>query len=223
MKAMIVPLIVGLLAMGFAAPALFAPGSTAALRIRATEAMAPCAAAAARAFAATGGPRATLETGDLDDATADVLLGSGVEITRALESGLGRDDSDVAIAEIPWVLVLADHAPAVSSLDEAVRAGLAVEVLAGPAAYEARRALSSKTTRVHESRDLAALRKAEAGLVPLSLAGAGRRIAVDVPALVAQAAVGARAQSPEAALRFVTFVGGDAGKRAFSECGVSGR
>jgi hypothetical protein len=220
---MIVRLVVGLLALGLAAPsllaALFAPGSTAALRIRATEAMAPCAATAARAFAATGGPRATLETGDLDDATADVLLGSGVEITRALESGLGRDDSDVAIAEIPWVLVLADRAPAVSSLDEAVRAGLAVEVLAGPAAYEARRALSSRTTRVHESRDLAALRKAEAGLVPLSLAGAGRRIAVDVPALVAQAAVGARAQAPEAALRFVAFVGSDAGKRAFSECG----
>lgn len=213
---MLVRLVVGLLA-------LLASGATTPLRIRATEAMAPCAAAAARAFAATGGRLATVETGSLDDATADVLLGSGVEITRALESGLGRDDTDVAIAEIPWVLVLADRAPAVSSLEEAVRAGLEVEVLAGPAAYEARRFLSSRVAQVREGRDLAELRKAEGALVPLSLAGPGRRIRVDVPALVAQAAVGARAQAPDRAGTFLAYLGAESGKRAFSECGVSGR
>lgn len=209
-----------------AAPAVsarFAPGPATPLRIRATEAMAPCASAAARTFATAGGPAATVETGALDDATADVLVGSGVEMTRALESGLGRDDSDVAIAEVPWVLVLADRAPAVVSLDEAVRAGLEVEVLAGAAAHEARRLLSGKVARVRESGDVAELRKAEAALVPLSLAGPGRRITVDVPALVAQAAVGARAAAADVARTFVTYLGSEAGKRAFSECGLPGR
>jgi hypothetical protein len=160
-----------------------------------------------------------VETGDLTDAAADVLVGSGPEVTRVLESGLGRDDSDVAIAEVPWVLVLSDAAPAVGSLEDAARAGLEVEVLAGPASYEARRALAAKSSRVRESRDVAALRKAQVALVPLSLAGRGRRVAVDVPPLVAQAAVGATAAAPDAAQAFVAFLGSVDGRRAFAACG----
>jgi hypothetical protein len=208
---MSVPFVASLLAV-LAAPA--APP----LRVRATEAMAPCVAAAAKAFAATGGRAAAVETGDLKDATADVLVGSGPEVTRALESGLGRDDSDVAIAEVPWVLVLSEAAPAVASLEEAVRAGLEVDVLSGPASYEARRALASKSSRLRES-DLTTLRKAPAALVPLSLAGPGRRVAVDVPALVAQAAVGVSASAPDGARAFVAFLGSDEGRRAFAACG----
>jgi hypothetical protein len=198
---------------------LLAVGAAAPLRVRATVAMAPCAEAAARAFAAKGGGAAAVETGALDDPTADVLLGSGVEMTRALESGRGRDDSDVAIAEVPWVLVLADAAPAVSSLEEAARAGIEVQVLAGPASHEARRALEARTSRVRDSSDLAALRKAGAALLPLSLAGPGRKVAVEVPALVAQAAVGSRSAAPEAGQAFVAFLGSDEGRRAFAACG----
>jgi hypothetical protein len=125
-----------------------APPPSPSLRVRATEAMAPCVTVAAQAFASTGGRGASVETGDLNDRTADVLVGSGPEMTRALESGLGRDDSDVAIAEVPWVLVLSDAVPTVASLEDAVRAGLEVDVLAGPASYEARRVLVAKSSRV---------------------------------------------------------------------------
>ena len=189
-----------------------------ALRVRATEAMAPCAAAATRVFTGGGGSRLTVETGDLADASADVLVGSAVEVTRALESGRALIDSDVEIARVPWVLVLGEAAPVVESLKAIAVAGLEVEVPAGPASYEARRALSAASAgRVRES-DASALRKAGIALVPLSLAGPGRRIAVDVPALVAQAAVGSRAASPDTARAFVAFLGGEEGRRAFAEC-----
>ena len=194
-----------------------------ALRVRATEAMAPCAAAATRVFTGGGGSRLTVETGDLADASADVLVGSAVEVTRALESGLALIDSDVEIARVPWVLVLGEAAPVVESLKAIAVAGLEVEVPAGPASYEARRALSAASAgRVRES-DASALRKAGIALVPLSLAGPGRRIAVDVPALVAQAAVGSRAVSPDTARAFVAFLGGEEGRRAFAECGGKNR
>lgn len=194
-----------------------------ALRVRATEAMAPCVASAARVFTGGAGSRPTVETGDLGDASADVLVGSAVEVTRALESGRARDDTDVEIARVPWVLVLGEAAPVVESLKAIAVAGLEVEVPAGPASYEARRALlAASAARVRES-DASALRKAGIALVPLSLAGPGRRIAVDVPALLAQAAVGARAASPDAARAFVAFLGGEDGRRAFADCGGKSR
>lgn len=194
------------------------------LRLRATETLAPCAEAAARAFAATAGRGVALEVGAPDDATADVLLASSVEITRALESGLATDETEVEIARVPWVLVLADRAPAVQSLEEAARAGIEVELPAGPASYEARRTLAAASARVRESRDTAGLRKAEAALVPLSLAGPGRRIAVaEVPALVAHATVGARARSPEIGRAFAAFLGSERGRSAFAACGGKGR
>jgi hypothetical protein len=223
-EAMIVRHIVGL--AGTVAALLAASsfaGPAASLRVRATEALHPCAVAAARAFAATGGGAVTVEVGALDDATADVLLGSSFEMTRALEAGLGRDDSDVALAEIPWVLVLAERAPVVASLEEAARAGLEIGVWSGPDASDARRALSARTIRASEGRDASTLRKAEAALLPLSLAGPGRRIRVDIPALVAQAALGARSSAPESARKLLAYLGGEAGQRAFSDCGVEGR
>ena len=194
-----------------------------ALRVRATEAMAPCIAAATRVFTGGSGRSLNLETGDLADAGADVLVGSAVEMTRALESGRAQSDSDVEIASVPWVLVLGEAAPALQSLKEVAAAGLEVEVPAGPASYEARRVLAAAAAgRVRES-DASSLRKAEIALVPLSLAGPGRRIAVDVPALVAEAAVGARAASPEAARAFVAFLGEENGRRAFAGCGAPSR
>ena len=204
----------GLVILALGGGSLFAAGP--AVRARATEAMAPCTTAAARAYAAAGGGAVAVETGELE-ASADVLVGSGIEITRALESGAGNDDSDVAIAEVPWVLVLSDRAPAVKSLDEAARAGVEVEVLAGRASHEAVRLVTAKTGRVREQ-DAAGLRKAEAALVPASLAGPGRRIAVDLRALEAQAAVGSRAGDPAAARAFVAFLGSDPGRRAFASC-----
>jgi hypothetical protein len=181
--------------------------------------MAPCVTAAASAFAARGGRAAAVEIGELKDAAADVLVGSGPELTRALESGVARDDSDVAIAEVPWVLLVAEGAPLVGSIEQAVEAGATVDVPAGPVGVEARRFLRARSSRVREGRDLAALRAAPLALVPLSVAGPGRRVAVDVPALVAQAAVGTSAPSADAARAFVEFLGTAEGRRAFASCG----
>jgi hypothetical protein len=201
--------------LGLLSGAVLAPAA-ASLRIRATEAMAPCAAAAATAYAATGGEAAVVETGPLE-AAADVLVGGGIEITRALESGAGRDDSDVAVTDVPWTLVLADRAPAVKSVEEAVRAGIEIEVLGGPSAHEAKRFLEGKSARTRDN-DGPGLRRAEAALVPVSLAGPGRRLAVEVPALTAQAAVGRHSAAEAAARRFVAYLASPRGREAFAAC-----
>jgi len=213
-------LVLALSLAAFGPPVPAAPPAP--LRVRATEAMAPCSVAAARAYSLAGGPQAVVETGALE-ATADVLVGSGIEITRALESGVGRDDSDVAVVEVPWVLVLSERAPAVKSLDEAAAAGIEIEVLKGSASHEAQRALAEKTKTRAREQDASSLRKAEAALVPASVAGPGRRITVDVPALRAQAAVGSRSGAVAAARAFVAFLGSDAGRRAFASCSEPAR
>ncbi len=187
--------------------------------VRASEAAAPCAGAAARAW---GGPsRASVEAGDLRDAgDADVLVGSGVEITRAVESGRAVDSTETAVAKIPWVLSVAGGNPLkLGSLQDLGPKGVEVVVLGGPAAYEARRALAAHPPRsVHESTDARALRDAAVALVPLSLAGGGERIGVDVPAIVVRAAVTSGAPHPDAARAFVQFLGSGAGQKAFASC-----
>jgi hypothetical protein len=191
------------------------------LRLRATEAVATCFEAAARAYplAAAGG--VAVEVGDLrGSGTVDVLAGSAVEMTRALESGLGLDETDVAVARIPWVVVVSPGATAkVERLADLAPPGLEVDVLGGPAAYEARRALQAvKAQGVRESRDPSTLKQARIALVPLSLAGAGERVSVDVPPLVAHAAVAAHTGQRKAAEALVSFLASEPGQRAFAVC-----
>ena len=190
------------------------------LRVRVTPAVAPCVTAASPSWP---GARVAVETAGLrDPGPADVLVGTGVEMTRALEGGQGVVNSDVEIAEIPWVLSVASGNPLrVRSLTEAREKGVEVVVLGGPAAYEARRALAGGgTSRVRESTDRQVLRAASVALLPLSLAGSGERIAVpEVPALRATAAVAVGAAQPERAEQFVRFLGSEAGQRAFAACG----
>ena len=190
------------------------------LRVRVTPAVAPCVTAASPSWP---GARVAVETAGLrDPGPADVLVGTGVEMTRALEGGQGVVNSDVEIAEIPWVLSVASGNPLrVRSLAEAREKGVEVVVLGGPAAYEARRALAGGgTSRVRESTDRQVLRAASVALLPLSLAGSGERIAVpEVPALRATAAVAVGAAQPERGEQFVRFLGSEAGQRAFAACG----
>jgi len=66
--------------------ALFAADDS--LRVRSSAVCAPCVEAAGRAWEARGGRPVSVETGGLRDRGAwDVLVGSGVELTRALEGG----------------------------------------------------------------------------------------------------------------------------------------
>jgi accessory colonization factor AcfC len=194
------------------------PGAEA-LRVRASSAVAPCVAAAAREFhpvtasVAVGGFR------DLHD--ADVFVGADVEVTRALESGGGVIRSEADVARIPWVLVVGSGNPlALRGTGDLAHAGGDVWVLGGLAASQARRVLAEvPPERLKESEDAGRLRDASPALVPLSLAGAGERLAVDMPALVARAVVAAGTKQPEAAMAFVAFLASEPGQRAFAKCG----
>jgi len=198
-----------------------APGSGAdeALRVLASSVAAPCTEAAGAAWQASEGRRVVVDVSGLRaKGDWDVLVGSSVELTRALEGHDAVSDSDVEIASIPWVL----HLPAggtVRSLDDLARSGTEAVVLGGDAAYEARRALQEHNVgRVRESTDDARLRSAAVALVPLSLAGEGERVPVDVPPIRVGAAIGIRASHPGDAASFVRYLGSGEGQRAFAAC-----
>ena len=189
-----------------------------ALRVRATTAVAPCVEAAARAWERAGG-RAVVETGALGDAAAAaVLVGASAEVTRALESGAAAPDSDAEVARVPWVLVVTAGNPyGVRTLADAARAGIEVWVAGGAAAHNARRAAEAAAPQqVREASDGVAPAGAAAALAPLCLAGAGERVAVDVPELVVEAAVSARTSHAAWAGDFVTYLASPAGRRAFA-------
>ena len=198
-----------------AAPAV----SNDALRVRSSAVASPCVEAAARVWSAERGREVSVETGGLrDEGSWDVLVGAGVEVTRALE---GRDaviGSEVEIATIPWVLRLSGGAE-VRSLSDVVGSGTEIVLPAGPASYEARRALAEKgQPRVLETTDAARLRSAPVALVPLSLAGSGRQVAVDVPPIPVSAAVGKRSRQPVDAADLVRFLGSERGQDVFAAC-----
>jgi extracellular solute-binding protein len=186
------------------------------VRVRATTAVSPCVMAAARAYKKKG--RVVVETGPLADAAgADVLVGASAEVTRALEGGAAAADSDAEVARVKWVLVVPEGNPnQIHGLADAERAAVEVWVAGGTAAHEARRAAEKLApARVREAPDGAIPRGAAAALAPACLAGAGERLAVEVPDLVVEAAVSAAASRPEAARDFVAFLASAPGRRAF--------
>jgi len=189
-----------------------------ALRVRSASVSAPCVEAVGMAW---GGGAVSVETGSLrDGGDWDVLVGSSVETNRALEAGDAVIDSDVDVALIPWVLSLASSGD-VHALADVVRSGAEILVPAGAASYEARRALAEEgTARVVETDDRARLGSAPVALVPVSLAGPGRQVEVDVRPIRVVAAVGIRTRSARDAQAFVEFLGSKAGQDVFAACGA---
>jgi ABC-type sulfate transport system substrate-binding protein len=198
----------------------FAAGSDA-LRVRSAAVAAPCVEAVGAAWEAREGRGVVVQSGSLrDGGDWDVLVGSSVEINRSLEGGDAVIDSDVDVARIPWVLRLAGGGQ-VRALSDVVRSGVEIVVPAGPAAYEARRVLAEAgTARVVETDDRARLRSAPVALVPVSLAGPGRQVEVDVRPISVIAALGIRARSTLDARAFVQFLGSEAGQDVFAACGA---
>jgi hypothetical protein len=182
---------VGRLASCLAAALLLAgpssPQTATALRVRASAAVFPCVSFAASGF--QGGFPVAIDEGDLADLVDEQLLvGSGVEITRAIEAGLAVEGTDVDLVRIPWVLKAPSGGP--RKLEDLSRASARVVVLGGTAAYEARRALSALPRgRLFETTDPDVLRQARIAVVPLSLAGAGPHQPLDIPPIVARAAL----------------------------------
>ena len=190
------------------------------LRVRVSVEAAPCVAAASRTWS---GRKIVFETAALrDPGPADVIVGTGPEMTRALEGGRAVVNSDVDVAEIPWVLSVAAGNPLrLRDLADLGTREMEVLVLGGPSAYEARRALGTGrgSLRVREASDRETLRAAPVALVPLSLAGAGDRIKVDLPPLRASAAIAVGAAQPEQAAALVRYLGSEGGQHAFASCG----
>jgi len=193
-----------------------------ALRVRSSSVSAPCVEAVGLAWETREGRAVAVETGSLrDGGDWDVLVGSSVEANRALEGGDAVIDSDIDVALIPWVLRLASGG-AVRALSDVVRSGTEIVLPAGPASYEARRALAEEgTARVVETDDRARLRSAPVALVPVSLAGAGPQVEVDVQPIRVVAAVGSRARFARDAEAFVQFLGSPTGQDAFAACGAA--
>ena len=186
------------------------------LVVRASPLLAPCVEAAALndpARAVRVDPSAGLDA-------ADVLVGADVEVTRALEMGMALPDSDLDVARIPWVLrVPAGNPSRIVGLEDALARDLEVVLPKDPAAYEARRRAAGRGDRVREAADPRELRSASVALVPLSLAGAGERIPVDLRPIEVRAAVLSGSRQTATARAFVSFLASEPGQRAFTVCG----
>jgi hypothetical protein len=212
-------LVLGLLA----APLLAAP---AALRVKASPAVAPCVAAAAAEYQRTSGRRVGVETatiGSADSAAgADVVVAADSELNRVIESGASDPDLEVEVATIPWVLAGAPGtaAPELRSL---ARPGSVVRTLHGAVARETWRRLQLQgfsPARVERVRETPVrLQAGEAAVVPLSLAGPGPVTTLDVPPLRVRA-LGVRASPRRDADRaFLDFLAAGPGNAAFRACG----
>jgi hypothetical protein len=188
------------------------------LRVRASFVVAPCVEAA---VAAWPGPHAAVQVetaGPSSPGPADVLVASSVELTRALEGGTADEGTDVDVARVPWVMQVRSAGGKVHGAADLATADIEVTVPDSPAAYEARRwAAAAGGGRVREA-GARELREAAVAVIPLSLAGTGERIAVDVPPLVVRAALALRPERPADARAFLAFLSSEPGQKAFAAC-----
>jgi hypothetical protein len=160
------------------------PASAAELRVRASEAMAPCLGPALDAFRRETRVPVALEVG-APDGTASLVVGDDSELTQLLEGGTADARTAIDLGSVPWVAVFPPDSTA-EALTAITGAG-EVAVLGGPAGERARESLGARALEV--TRDTRALQSAPYALVPRTLAGPGRKRPADVPALVAVAAV----------------------------------
>jgi hypothetical protein len=212
-------LVLGLLS----APLLAGP---AALRVKASPAVAPCVAAAAAELQRSSGRRVAVETtaiGSQDSADgADVVVAADSELHRVIESGASDPDAEVEVATIPWVLA---GAPGTSPPDvrSLARAGSVVRTLGGAVARETWRRLHLEgfsPARVERVRETPVrLQSGEAAVVPLSLAGAGPLTTLDVPPLRTRALVVRASPRRDAGRAFLDFLAAGPGNAAFRACG----
>ena len=189
--------------VALAALLLAVPAGAAELRVRASEAMAPCLGPALDAFARESRVPVLLEVGAPDGAgKASLLVGDDAELRRALEGGGADVRTAIDLGYVPWVAVIPLDSPP-QSLTAFAGAG-EVAVLGGPAGERARESLGARQLEV--TRDVRALRAARYALVPRTLAGPGHQRPSDVPALVAVAAVVDGAPAEADARRLLAYL-----------------
>lgn len=179
------------------------PVRAADLRVRASEAFAPCLGPALDAFTRASRVPVALEAGDPDvTGKASLVVGGDAELRRLLEGGTADARTAADLGEVPWVTVFPPGSTARSLA--ALAAADEVAVLGGPAGERARESLGTRALQV--TRDPRALSAAPYALVPRTLAGPGQQRPVDVPALVAVAAVVERSPAEADARRLLAFL-----------------
>jgi accessory colonization factor AcfC len=107
----------------------------------------------------------------------------------------------------------------IASLEDALARGLELVLPRDAAAYEARRLAAGRGDRVREAASPGELRSAPVALVPLSWAGTGERVPVDLRPIEVRATVLTGSKQAAAARAFVSFLASETGQRAFATCG----
>jgi hypothetical protein len=197
------------------------------LRVKASPAVAPCAAAAGAAYESATGRAVAVEAvsiGAHDSASgADVVVAADEELNRVIESGATSPDLDVDVAKIPWVLAGSAGSGVVDTAALG-RTAAPVRMLGGVVGREPLRVLQKQGSapkqlaRLRDARELR-LGRGELAIVPLSLAGSLPVSSLDVPPLTARA-LGVRASArQDAARQFLDFLAGQQGNAAFRACG----
>lgn len=197
-----------LLRIGLPALALVLAGESIAaeaLRVRTSEAFAPCVRPVLDAFSRERALPAVLDLGTPDPPRgAALVVGDDSEMTRLLEGGRADVSTAVDLGYVPWVSVMPPGSP-VRAL-----AGLTdgrVAVLGGPAGRVARESLGGlPAERLLVSKDAAELARAPYALLPRSLAGPGEHRRADVAPLVATAAVVTGTPRESDARRLLAFL-----------------
>lgn len=183
-----------------------------AVRVRADDVASGCLVSALKADAGRGALTGAAEA-------ADALVATAAEITRAVESGAAVEGSEVAIARIPFVLVVPAGNPlGLRGLEDVGRAGGELAVSDLPAAHEARRAAEFAAPGRVRPAGAARARSATLALVPLSLAGAGDRLATGLRPLEIRGVVLATARDPQAARELLRRLAAAPAQDAFAAC-----
>ena len=196
------------------------PPSSRVVRVRTNVAFSKCAAALVESYGRARGVRVSIEVASsLSVEGADLVIGEDAELTRILEGGLADVRTAADMGEVPWLLVTGPNEPAAPGALSALRAtATPLTTLGGVLGREARSRIPVSAGRVLVSTDLDELRAAPRALVPSTLAGAGRRQAVDVPPLVAVAATVNGSPHLEEAAQLLQFLRGVEARRAFARC-----
>ena len=208
------------IALACAAATSASAADTRVVRVRTNAAFERCVSTLAESYARTHGVRVIVEVASpLSVEAVDLLIGDDSELTRILEGGRADERTAVDLGEVPWVLVAGPNEPARVGGLSALRAeSTPLVTLGGDLGREVRSRIPAAAGRVVTTTDPDELRAAPRALVPLTLAGAGRGQALDVPPLVAVAAVvNGSAQRHEAAL-LLQFLRRAEARRAFARC-----
>jgi hypothetical protein len=201
--------------VALAALLLAVPAGAAELRVRASEAVAPCLGPTLDAFARDSRVRVALEVGSPErPGQASLVVGDDAELRRVLEGGTADVRTAIDLGAVPWVSVVPVTSPAQSLA--AVPGASEVAVLGGPAGERARESLGARTLAV--TRDARALAAAPYALVPRTLAGSGRHRPVDLPALVAVAAVVEGSSAEADARRLLAYLGTPRAQERLGRC-----